>query len=159
MVFDARIWPDDAEMREGLAVHLAACEREPDDLHWRVFIIADTGDAAVGHAGFKGGPTRGGELEIYWCVETRWRGHGIAKAAAASLCRHAFGHSGVITVTATIARHNVASQHVASALGMTNAGEIKHGLPLWRITRDEWRPLAHVNGHPLPLIAGLRQTS
>ena len=152
MIFNARIGPDDAEMREGLSVHLAACEREPEDLRWRVFVIVDAGDAAVGHAGFKGGPTRSGELEIYWCVETRWRGRGIAKAAAASLCRHAFGNTGVASITATIARQNVASQHVATALGMTNAGEVRHGLPLWRIARADWHPVTQINGHSLPVI-------
>src|SRR5881394_1289813 len=88
LVFNARIWPDDAEMREGLSVHLAACERDPDDLLWRVYLIAGGGDHAVGHAGFKGGPTRTGEVEIYWCVEPRWRQQGIATASAASLCRY-----------------------------------------------------------------------
>ena len=152
LVFDARMWPDDSEMREGLSVHLAACERDPGDLAWRVYLIAGAGDAAVGHAGFKGGPTRSGELEIYWCVEPRWRGQGIATAAAASLCRYAFDNPVVKSVTATIARGNFASQHVASALGMFNAGEVRHGMPLWRLAREEWLPHRVLNGHPMPRI-------
>ena len=152
LVFDTRMWPDDSEMREGLSVHLAACERDADDLAWRVYLIAGAGDAAVGHAGFKGGPTRLGELEIYWCVEPRWRGQGVAKASAASLCRYAFDNDAVKAVTATIARTNVASQHVATALGMTNAGEVRHGMPLWRLVRAEWRPQRVLNGHPMPRI-------
>ena len=155
LAFDARTWPDDSDMREGLSVHLAACERDVQDLLWRVYLIAggrSDNSAAVGHAGFKGGPARGGELEIYWCVEPRWRGQGIAKAAAASLCRFAFDYAPVTTVTATIARTNVASQHVAAALGMFNAGEIKHGMPLWRLPRGEWRTPAQPGGHPLPRI-------
>jgi RimJ/RimL family protein N-acetyltransferase len=152
LVFDTRMWPDDSEMREGLAVHLAACERDPDDLAWRVFLIAGGGDAAVGHAGFKGGPTRAGEVEIYWCVEPRWRGQGIATASAASLCRYAFTNDTVKTVTATIARTNIASQHVATALGMFNAGEVRHGMPLWRLAREDWRPMRVLNGHPMPQI-------
>src|SRR6478672_9813567 len=90
LAFTARTWPDDGEMREGLSVHLAACERDPDDLLWRVYLIAAERDQAVGHAGFKGGPLKAGELEIYWCVEPRWRGRGIATAAAAGLCHFAF---------------------------------------------------------------------
>jgi RimJ/RimL family protein N-acetyltransferase len=152
LAFGARIWPDDSEMREGLSVHLAACEREPNDLAWRVYLIAGDGDKAVGHAGFKGGPTRTGELEIYWCVEPRWRQRGIATAAAASLCRYAFANETVQSVTATIARTNIASQHVASALGMFNAGEVRHGMPLWRIARSEWQPQLVLNGHPMPRI-------
>jgi RimJ/RimL family protein N-acetyltransferase len=153
LTFSARIWPDDAEMREGLAVHLAACERDAEDLAWRVYLIAGEHDAAIGHAGFKGGPTRGGELEIYWCVEPRWRGQGIAKAAAASLCRYAFASSAVSVVTATIARNNIASQHVAAALGMYNAGEVKHGMPLWRVSREQWRPFDLLNRQPMRIVA------
>jgi RimJ/RimL family protein N-acetyltransferase len=147
-------WPDDAEMREGLAVHLAACEQHRRDLQWRVFMIADEHNAVVGHAGFKGGPARGGEVEIYWCVEPRWRGKGIAKAAAASLGAYAFASDAVTAITATIARQNIPSQHVAAALGMQPVGrELKHGLPLWRLTRDEWRPLASPLADSMPVIA------
>ena len=147
-------WPDDAEMREGLAVHLAACEQHPRDLLWRVFMIADEHNAVAGHAGFKGGPTRSGEVEIYWCVEPRWRGRGIAKAVAASLCAYAFANDAVTVITATISPQNIPSQCVATALGMQPVGrELKHGLPLWRLTRDEWRPLASSLRHTMPVIA------
>ncbi|MEP6701758.1 MAG: GNAT family N-acetyltransferase [Betaproteobacteria bacterium] len=152
LIFDARVWPDDAEMREGLSVHLSACERSEADALWRVYLIADDNDAALGHAGFKGGPTRGGELEIYWCVEPRWRRCGIATKAAASLCRFAFENPAVMSITATIARHNIASQHVAVALGMFNAGEMKHGMPLWRVAREAWHPATVLNGDPPPEI-------
>ncbi len=152
LVFNARIWPDDSEMREGLSVHLAACERDVQDLRWRVYLIAGERNAAVGHAGFKGGPTRAGELEIYWCVEPRWRGQGVAKKAAASLCESAFEDPAVTTITATIARSNIASQHVAAALGLYNAGGIKHGMPLWRVDRGQWRPPALRDGEQLPRI-------
>lgn len=154
LAFLCATWPDDAEMREGLAVHLAACEQHPRDLLWRVFMIADEHNAVVGHAGFKGGPRRSGEVEIYWCVEPRWRGQGIAKAVAASLCAYAFANDAVTVVTATIARQNTPSQHVAAALGMHPvARELQHGLPLWRLTRDEWRPLASSLTNTMPVIA------
>lgn len=153
--FPAAKWPDDAEMKEGLAVHLSACEQHPRDLPWRVFVIVDEHDAAAGHAGFKGGPGRGGELEIYWCVEPRWRGKGVAKAAAASLCAHAFGLRTVTAITATISRQNVASQHVAAALGMRPVGrETKYGLPLWRISRDDWCMREMPPNALVPVIAG-----
>jgi RimJ/RimL family protein N-acetyltransferase len=143
LAFQCASWPDDAEMREGLAVHLAVCEQNPRELLWRVYMIADDRDTVVGHAGFKGGPGRGGEVEIYWCVEPRWRGRGIAKAAAASLCAYAFADDAVTTITATIAEQNIASQHVAAALGMQRvARQLKHGLPLWRLARDAWSPRA-----------------
>ena len=151
--FGARTWPDDSEMREGLSVHLAACERDADDLSWRVYLIADERDQAVGHAGFKGGPPKSGELEIYWCVEPRWRGRGIATAAAAGLCQFAFADPRVAAITATIARHNVPSQHVAAALGMVNAGEVRHGMPLWRVRRSEWRVDDVLDDAQLPAIA------
>jgi RimJ/RimL family protein N-acetyltransferase len=154
LAFRARIWPDDTDMREGLSVHLAACERSSGDLAWRVYLIAGDGDTAVGHAGFKGGPTRAGELEIYWCVEPRWRGRGIATAAAASLCEHAFAQPRVAAVTATIARVNIASQHVAVALGMENAGEVRYGMPLWRVAKGDWHPDAVRARGPLPGIVG-----
>jgi RimJ/RimL family protein N-acetyltransferase len=156
LAFDARTWPDDAEMREGLSVHLAACERDANDLLWRVYLIADERRTAVGHAGFKGGPARSGDVEIYWCVEPRWRGQGIARAAAVALCGHAFASDDVSAVTATIARNNVPSQHVAAALGMFNVGEVRHGMPLWRVRREEWRPLAAAGGKPVPrLVTGV----
>jgi RimJ/RimL family protein N-acetyltransferase len=155
LAFRCAIWPDDAEMREGLAVHLAACEQNPRDLLWRVYLIADERNTIVGHAGFKGGPGRSGEVEIFWCVEPRWRGKGIAKGAAASLCAYAFANGAVTAITATIARQNIASQHVAAALGMEPVErELKHGLPLWRLIRDEWRPGASPLTDPAPVIAG-----
>jgi len=154
LAFTARTWPDDSEMREGLSVHLAACERDSDDLLWRVYLIAAEHDQAVGHAGFKGGPIRAGELEIYWCVEPRWRGRGIATAAAAGLCQFAFADARVSAITATIARHNVPSQHVAAALGMVNAGEVRHWMPLWRVRRAQWQPDDLVDDGPLPEIVG-----
>ena len=148
--FAARVWPDDFDMREGLSVHLAACERNADDMQWRVYLIADPADEAIGHTGFKGGPTKSGELEIYWCVEPRWRRRGIATAAAASLCRFAFARANVTAVTATIARGNIASQHVAVALGMSNGGDVRYGMPLWRLPRADWQPAAMPA--PLPEI-------
>jgi RimJ/RimL family protein N-acetyltransferase len=155
VTFLGAAWPDDAEMREGLAVHLAACEQHPRDLLWRVFMITDQHNAAMGHAGFKGAPGRSGEVEIYWCVEPPWRGKGIAKAAAASLCNYAFANSAITAITATIARQNVASQHVAAALGMHPVvRQTKYGLPLWRLPRDEWLLLASPLADAMPVIAG-----
>jgi RimJ/RimL family protein N-acetyltransferase len=140
VAFHSAAWPDDIEMREGLAVHLAACRQHPRDLRWRVFLIIDEYNAAAGHAGFKGEPGRSGEVEIYWCIEPQWRGRGLARAAAATLCAQAFAGGAVTAITATISRQNVASQHVAAALGMRPvAQEIKHGLPLWRVPREAWR--------------------
>ncbi len=153
LTFQPAIWPDDAEMREGLAVHLLACEQHPRDLQWRVFVIADAHREIVGHAGFKGGPGRSGEVEIYWCVEPPWRGRGIAKAAAAGLCAYAFASGAVGAIAATISRQNVASQNVAVALGMHPVSrETKHGLPLWRVTREEWRPPASQPAETMPVI-------
>ena len=157
LAFRCATWPDDAEMREGLAVHLAACRQHSRDLLWRVFMIAGERNDVVGHAGFKGGPARGGEVEIYWCVEPRWRGQGIARAAAASLCAYAFANDAVTVITATIARQNIASQHVAAALGMRPAArELKHGLPLWRLARDEWLPLAAPLSDAMPVVAAVQ---
>lgn len=153
LVFRCATWPDDAEMREGLAVHLAACEQHPRDLLWRVFLIASEHNAVVGHAGFKGESGHSGEVEIYWCVEPPWRGRGIAKAAAVSLCAHAFAGGAVKAITATISRQNVASQNVAVALGMHPVGrETKYGLPLWRLTRDEWRATTALAANSIPVI-------
>lgn len=139
--FEGRPWPDDLEMREGLAVHLSGCELNPRDRLWRVYMIASEDDIAVGHAGFKGGPSRQGEVEIYWCVEPPFRALGIATAAALSLANHAFDHASVRAIVATIASHNVASQRVAAAAGLSAVTDgLKHGLPLWRLARDAWQP-------------------
>lgn len=159
LAFMCRTWPDDAEMREGLAVHLAVCDLNPGDLLWRVFLIADECNIAVGHAGFKGGPERGGEVEIYWCVEPRWRGRRIAQNAAASLCAHAFLNTEIMAITATIARQNIASQRVAAALGMRHVErELRHGLPLWRVARDDWLARALPHAGAMPVFAGARPT-
>ena len=139
--FEGRPWPDDLEMREGLAVHLSGCEHNPRDRLWRVYVIATDDDTAIGHAGFKGGPSRQGEVEMYWCVEPPFRRQGIATAAALSLMNHAFDQAAVRAIIATIARHNVASQRVAAAVGMGLVADgVKHGLPLWRLARESWQP-------------------
>ena len=138
--FVGHSWPDDVEMREGLAVHLSGCEQNPSDAMWRVYVIAGDDATAIGHAGFKGGPSRNGELEMYWCVEPSWRRRGIARAAATSLGHYAFAEETVAAITATIARNNIASQCVAAALGMQPVvRELKYGLPLWRLPRDAWQ--------------------
>ena len=148
--FDSRPWPDDLEMREGLSVHLSGCEQNPRDRLWRVYVIAGDDESAIGHVGFKGGPSRQGELEMYWCVEPHFRQRGIATTAALSLAHHAFRQAAVRMIIATIARHNFPSQRVASAVGMKHVNdELRHGLPLWRLTRDAWRPIAV----PLPVRA------
>ena len=148
--FDTSPWPDDLEMREGLSVHLSGCEQNPHDRLWRVYLITGDDDSAIGHVGFKGGPSRKGELEMYWCVEPRYRGKGIGKAAAASLSHYAFEQRAVAAITATIARHNVPSQRVAAALGMREVThEMKHGLPLWRLSRDAWIPSFGAQNAPM----------
>jgi RimJ/RimL family protein N-acetyltransferase len=86
-------------------------------------------------------------------VEPRWRGRGIATAAAASLCRYAFDHDNVAGIVATIAPTNIVSQHVAVRLGMHPvAGEMKFGLPLWRLMRGEWRVAAQQGETPVPVF-------
>ncbi len=136
-----RVWPDDHEMREGLAVHLSGCEHNPRDRLWRVYIVADEEATALGHAGFKGGPSRHGEVEMYWCIEPPFRSRGIARAAARSLMQYAFRQAPVRAIIATIARQNVPSQKVALSIGMREVlNEMRHGLPLWRLTRDTWTP-------------------
>ena len=152
------VWPDDAEMRDGLAVHLAACQINPADLQWRVFLIADETGKVMGHTGFKGGPGRSREVEIYWCVEPPWRGRGIAGQAAASLCRYAFEQDNVIDIVATIAASNVASRHVAEKLGMRAVrGETKFGLPLWRLIRGEQQAAAVLRAPPAPVVQAPRE--
>lgn len=155
--FDSRRWPDDVEMREGLSVHLYGCEQNPRDRLWRVYVIAADDETAIGHVGFKGGPSREGELEMYWCVEPRFRQRGIAKAAAVSLAEHAFRQPPVHAIIATIAPHNVPSQRVATAVGMKHAdNEVRHGLPLWRLTRDMWRPVASTMTVATPVFDAVR---
>ena len=155
--FDRRPWPDDVEMREGLSVHLSGCELNPRDRLWRVYVIAADDETAIGHVGFKGGPSRQGELEMYWCIEPPFRQRGIAKAAAVSLADYAFKQPPVHAIIATIARHNVPSQRVASTVGMQNVGnEIRHGLPLWRLTRDMWRPVASTMTVAMPEFEDIR---
>lgn len=156
--FNVAVWPDDSEMRDGLAVHLAAVQGNAADLRWRVFLIVDAAGTVIGHSGFKGGPGRSREIEIYWCVEPQWRGRGVASRAAASLCRHAFEHDNVADIVATIAGTNVASQHVAVRLGMRPvAGEMKFGLPLWHLARGDWRVAALLREPPAPVVQAPRE--
>ena len=151
--FESHPWPDDAEMREGLSVHLSGCQHDPRDREWRVYVIAGDDETAIGHAGFKGGPSPHGEVEMYWCVEPRFRQRGIGTAAAVSLAHYAFRQAAVRAIIATIARHNLPSQRVASAVGMRHIDdELRHGLPLWRLTRDAWRPIAATMNVGMPVL-------
>ena len=71
---------------------------------------------AVGELGFKGPPV-GGEVEIGYGVEPRYRNRGYMKEAAAALCDYGLSLPGVTSIAAYTGSENYASQNVLAACG------------------------------------------
>ncbi|MEV8569350.1 GNAT family N-acetyltransferase [Streptomyces sp. NPDC051322] len=70
--------------------------------------------------------------EIAWVVGTPWQGRGIAKEAAAGLCRHLAGVPGLHEVIAHIHPDHAVSAAVAGAAGLRPTGEWQEGEERWR---------------------------
>ena len=129
-------WPEEADAREGLSWHLAAIERDGNQLRWRIrFIIETATNALIGSVNLKGPPSQDGDVEIGWGIAVESRRNGFATEASRAVVEWAFGTGRVRRVTATVPEDNEPSQKVARRLGMTPTGEVRRGLPLWAVAR------------------------
>ena len=90
----------------------------PDELEFcTIWLMELAGsDTAVGELGFKG-PPAGGEVEIGYGVEPRYRNRGYMKEAVAALCRYGLSLPGVTAIAAYTEPENYASQSVLAACG------------------------------------------
>jgi RimJ/RimL family protein N-acetyltransferase len=79
----------------------------------------------------------GGVAELAWVVGTEWQGRGIARQAARLVLDHLVAQ-GVRHVVAHVHPENVASQHVAAALGLQPTPVLLEGEVQW--VRDIERP-------------------
>ena len=124
-------WPDDEERREGLPWHLGHLEREPHHAGWRVrAVIEQRSRAVVGSVGLKG-PPHDGDVEIGWGIDEPHRRLGYGFEAAAGLAAWALARPDVHRISATIDQRNLASQALATKLGMGRTRFLRRALPVW----------------------------
>jgi len=127
-------WPHESEAREGLPWHLAALERDADQLLWRIrFIIEAATNGVIGSINLKGLPSEDGDAEIGWGIVSEKRRCGFASEATQAVIDWAFQSSAVRRVMATVPENNEASQRVARRVGMIRTGELRRGLPVWAV--------------------------
>jgi [ribosomal protein S5]-alanine N-acetyltransferase len=124
-------WPTDAQSRTGLAIHLAALQRDPGMESWRVrFIVLRNERRAMGTVSLKGAPGPDGTVDLGWELEPGDRRQGFATEAATAIARWALSQPRVRRVTARIQDDNPASMRVAERVGMrsTQARHPEQGL-------------------------------
>jgi RimJ/RimL family protein N-acetyltransferase len=125
-------FPSDEDARAGLSWHLQALTRDPAQVAWRLRVVVERSqDAVLGSINLKGPPDLRGDVEIGWGIEPIHRQQGYALEAASAVLEWASRQRGVLTVSATIAVHNTASQRLAARLGMQLTQDLRRGLPLW----------------------------
>lgn len=132
------------ETRRSIARKLSRLQDEPEALqawhtYWLIVVGRQGAQHGAGLVGFKGPPDAGGEAEIAYLVEPRYRGQGIATEAAGRLMAWAFEHPGCRAVIAPeVQCANVASGRVLLKLGMkvyAATGRTQS----WRLERSEWQ--------------------
>ena len=96
---------------------------------WRNWIMRETeGDSA---AGFVQATVVDGTADVAWLVGHEFQGQGFGVEAAAAMCEW-LRSAGLQSLTAHIHPHHVASQKVASGLGMSRTGEVdEDGEEVW----------------------------
>jgi len=136
-LLDARIpneWPGSADATAGLPIHLAALERDPQQLEWRIRLIV-IARQVIGSINLKGPPDLRGDVEIGWGLVEDSRGHGYATEAARSVIDWVFANSTARRVIATIPPDHAPSQRVAARLAMQPTMEFHRELLVWAIVR------------------------
>ncbi len=129
-------WPHDEEATQGLAWHLRALEREPNELPWRIrLIVGCSSRAVIGSINLKGVPDESGTVEIGWGVSEQYRRQGVATRATKAVIEWVFAQGGVKRVIARIPPENKASIRVAERMGMKRTEELLRELPVWTIER------------------------
>jgi ribosomal-protein-alanine N-acetyltransferase len=116
--------------------------RHPDEVKWWNFLIIHRPDHyLVGSCGYKGGPSREGEIEIGYEIADGYWGRGLATEAARALTEHALSLPEVKTVLAhTLAKEN-ASCSVLRKLGFVKKVELfdADDGAIWRWERPKER--------------------
>jgi ribosomal-protein-alanine N-acetyltransferase len=126
-------WPEEADFRAGLPLHLAALEAHPSESPWRVWLVAlRAGGELIGNVSFKRPPDSTGSVELGWGIALAHRRQGLATEAVTCLLRWACQQPGVRRTLATIPEGHLASEGVARKAGMVRRrGERRWGLPVW----------------------------
>lgn len=126
-------WPVEPEAREGLEWHLRHLRANNAHIPWRIRVIVERASGRViGSINLKGPPDATGDVEIGWGLVEDYRGRGYAFEAALAVVKWAAAQANARSVSATVPRHNGASERLAAKLGMVRSHETRRDLPLWR---------------------------
>lgn len=104
----------------------------------RLLILRETG-AAVGSAGFTGGPDGEGTVTLGYSVYPLYQRQGLAAEAAEALAQWAMTQPGVRAVRATIPPGHIASERVAARAGLRRTGRVEHDSNEGPVEIWEWR--------------------
>jgi ribosomal-protein-alanine N-acetyltransferase len=103
-----------------------AVAADPDGVAWgtRLFVVdADEGPLLVGWGGFKGPPTKRGEVELGCEIAPEQRGRGLASAALDAMLEEAFAAVNVRSVIAHTLAEQGPSVRVLEKAGFVLDGE------------------------------------
>ena len=105
---------------------------DPDEVwhNWVVRLGAD--GPAVGYVQATVAPA-GRTAEVAWVVGAPWQGRGVARDAAALVLGHLTARGDVTRVVAHVHPEHVASQRVASAIGMRPTERVVDGEVEWEL--------------------------
>lgn len=112
-------------LRHAIGVKLEKMRIDPDNWLWYTYwlIVLRETRGAVGAAGFKDVPDKGGEVEIGYGLEPSFRGHGYMTEALAALIEWASARRPTLRITAQTLRENAASHGVLQRLGFVQTSE------------------------------------
>lgn len=117
--FADALWSD--PVQRALSAKLTRMARVPPSQHlwctyWLMVLPAD--QLGIGLLGFKGSPNSQGEVELGYGVAPAFRAAGYTTEAARVLLDWALGQTLCSTVTAEVAKDNLASRRVLEKLGL-----------------------------------------
>lgn len=99
--------------------------------HWLTWIVQHKGQNAG--IGYVQATIVGSEADIAWLIGTHWQGRGYAKEAVALLMSRLTEYP-LTRLTAHIHPEHIASQQVATGLGLTRTDDIHAGEEVWAVS-------------------------
>lgn len=127
-------WPD-LELLEALPRIIINLEKvkEPSGFETWMIIERKT-NLIIGDVGFKGLPTKAGEIDLGYGIVANKRRKGFAHEAAAGIVKWAFDQKNIKVITASCLSDNLGSKKTLSLLNFTKIEEF-NGMIFWTLCK------------------------